>query len=130
MSGMTKSLVISFGLALLSLSVAEAKPMSPASVVTSGRHKLLTDADGRSLYTFDKDQPGKSECTLLCALAWPPFEAPAGAKASGPWSVVTRPTGVTQWAYNGSPLYTYHFDSKPGDIHGDGAEGVWHIAKP
>ncbi|MBB3412110.1 putative lipoprotein with Yx(FWY)xxD motif [Rhizobium sp. BK316] len=130
MSGMTKSLVISFGLALISLSVAEAKPMSPATVVTSGQHKLLADDSGRSLYTFDKDQPGKSECTLLCALAWPPFEAPAGAKASGPWSIVTRPTGVTQWAYNGSPLYTYHFDSNPGDIHGDGAEGVWHLARP
>jgi predicted lipoprotein with Yx(FWY)xxD motif len=130
MSGITKTLIVSLGLALMSSAIAEAKIMSPATVVTSGKQKLLTDADGRSLYTFDKDQPGKSECTLLCALAWPPFEAPAGAKASGPWSVVTRPTGVTQWAYNGSPLYTYHFDSKPGDIHGDGAEGVWHIAKP
>lgn len=130
MSGITKTLIVSFGLALMSSAIAEAKIMSPATVVTSGQQKLLADADGQSLYTFDKDQPGKSACTLLCALAWPPFEAPAGAKASGPWSVVTRPTGVTQWAYNGSPLYTYHFDSKPGDIHGDGAEGVWHIAKP
>lgn len=130
MSGTTKSLVISLGLALISLSAAEAKTASPATVVASGQQKLLADADGQSLYTFDKDQAGKSECTLLCALAWPPFEAPAGAKASGPWSVVTRPTGITQWAYNGSPLYTYHFDSKPGDVHGDGAEGVWHLAKP
>ena len=130
MSAMTRTLFVSLGLALMSASLAEAKTMSPAAVATIGQHKLLTDADGQSLYTFDKDQPGKSECTLLCALAWPPFEAPAGAKASGPWSIVTRPTGVTQWAYNGSPLYTYHFDSQPGDVHGDGAEGVWHVARP
>lgn len=130
MSAMTRTLVISLGLALMSASLAEAKTMSPAAVATIGQHKLLTDSDGQSLYTFDKDQPGKSACTLLCALAWPPFAAPAGAKASGPWSVVTRPTGVTQWAYNGSPLYTYHFDSKPGDVHGNGAEGVWHLARP
>lgn len=97
MSAMTRTLFVSLGLALLSTSLAEAKTMSPAAVATVGQHKLLTDADGQSLYTFDKDQPGKSECTLLCALAWPPFEAPAGAKASGPWSIVTRPTGVTQW---------------------------------
>ncbi|GAA3114934.1 hypothetical protein GCM10010520_68430 [Rhizobium viscosum] len=130
MSAMTRTLFVSLGLALMSASLAEAKTMSPAAVATIGQHKLLTDADGQSLYTFDKDQPGKSECTLLCALAWPPFEAPAGAKASGHWSIVTRPTGVTQWAYNGAPLYTYHFDSQPGDVHGDGAEGVWHVARP
>ena len=130
MSGTVKTLTVSLGFALMSASLAEAKPISPATVVTSGQQKLLADADGRSLYTFDKDQPGKSNCTLLCAVAWPPFVAPAGAKASGPWSVVARSTGVKQWAYKGSPLYTYHFDSKRGDVHGDGAEGVWHLAKP
>ncbi|MCV9945089.1 hypothetical protein [Rhizobium sp. BT-175] len=125
-----KSVVISLGLALISLSAAEAKIASPATVVTSGQQRLLADDNGRSLYTFDKDQPGKSACTLLCALAWPPFVAPAGAKSSGPWTVVTRPTGVNQWAYNGAPLYTYRFDSMRGDIRGDGAEGVWHLVRP
>ncbi|MEZ2210009.1 hypothetical protein AAE029_10090 [Sinorhizobium sp. CB7] len=104
--------------------------MSPASVVMSGRAKILADGDGRSLYTFDKDHPGKSACTLLCAVAWPPFIAPVGATAHGKWSLVRRPSGVSQWAYNGSPLYTYRFDSKRGDVRGDGAEGVWHVAKP
>lgn len=130
MSRPTRALIFAVGLALSSSSIAEAKIMPPASFVMIGQQKLLADVNGRSLYTFDKDQPGKSECTLLCALAWPPFVAPVGATASGHWTVVTRPSGVTQWAYDGSPLYTYRFDSKRGDIRGDGAEGVWHVARP
>lgn len=126
----TRTLFICVGLALMPASIAEAKAMSPAKVTTIEQRKLLTSAEGKSLYTFDKDHSGKSACTLLCAIAWPPFEAPAGAVASGRWSIVARPTGITQWAYRGAPLYTYRFDFKRGDVHGDGAEGVWHLARP
>lgn len=130
MSRLIAASMLTLSLALGASSMAEAKTASHASVAMNGPAKVLTDSNGRSLYIFDKDQPGRSECTLLCAVAWPPFIAPAGAKAHGQWSLVQRPTGVTQWAYHGSPLYTYRFDVKRGDVRGDGAEGTWHVARP
>ncbi|RCW77864.1 putative lipoprotein with Yx(FWY)xxD motif [Phyllobacterium bourgognense] len=125
---MTSMLALS--LALSASSMAYADMAAPARVIMHGQTKILTDAHGWSLYTFDEDQPGKSECTLLCATAWPPFEAPASARTSGHWSLIRRSSGVLQWAYKGSPLYTYRLDFKPGEIRGDGAEGIWHLAKP
>lgn len=33
----------------------------------------LTDQNGMTLYTFDKDRPGESNCYDQCALSWPPY---------------------------------------------------------
>jgi hypothetical protein len=33
---------------------------------------ILVDANGRTLYLFEKDQPNKSECAGACASDWPP----------------------------------------------------------
>ncbi|MCB1351011.1 MAG: hypothetical protein KDK11_21085, partial [Maritimibacter sp.] len=30
----------------------------------------------------------------------------------------------------GMPLYTWVNDTAPGDVTGDGVNGVWHLAKP
>jgi hypothetical protein len=35
-----------------------------------------------------------------------------------------------QVLYNGHPLYRYSGDTAPGDTHGDGIEGKWHVATP
>jgi predicted lipoprotein with Yx(FWY)xxD motif len=126
----TNSVVLGFGLALGLSASANAAPTKTTVAVVQGSERHLENADGRSLYTFGKDAPGKSACNLLCAAAWPPLLAPTGSRASGHWSLVKRESGLTQWAYNGSPLYTYLFDFKPGDVRGDGAEGVWHLARP
>jgi predicted lipoprotein with Yx(FWY)xxD motif len=67
-------------------------------------------------------------CNAECATAWPPFAAPADAKAEGNWSVVTRDDGAKQWALNGKPLYTFAKDERPGDGKGHNAAKVWHIA--
>lgn len=34
------------------------------------------------------------------------------------------------WAYEGKPLYTFIKDKKRDGITGEGAGGVWHLAKP
>ncbi|MBZ9936609.1 hypothetical protein LB518_09905 [Mesorhizobium sp. BR1-1-16] len=117
-------------ISLAGVSVANAKTVEPAKVVTIGKEILLADAKGMTLYTYDKDTAGKSDCTLLCAAAWPPLMAKAGAKASGEWSLVKRANGSMQWAYKGAPLYTYRLDTRPGATSGEGVEGEWHIAKP
>ena len=66
----------------------------------------------------------------VCANTWPPFNAPADAKPSGDWSIVTRKDGSKQWAYKGKALYSYYHDGDPGDAKGDGVNNVWHVAAP
>ena len=92
---------------------------------------MLVDADGRTLYTFDKDTvPGKSACEGGCAANWPAAQADSYDKAAGDWSFVTGADGKRQWAYKGHPLYRFAMDQKPGDATGDGKGGMWHTAKP
>ncbi|MBM7063346.1 hypothetical protein JQX08_21720 [Pseudomonas sp. UL073] len=91
---------------------------------------ILTDHNGMTLYTFDKDSAGKSACNGQCAANWPPLAAAAGAKTDGEWTVVTRDDGGQQWAYKGKPVYTFVQDKKAGDQTGEGKMGVWHVAKP
>ena len=92
---------------------------------------MLVNRSGMTLYTFDKDAAGKSNCNGQCATNWPPLMAAADANAMGDWTIVTRDDGGKQWAYRGKPLYLWIKDQKPGDATGDGfANNSWHIAKP
>ena len=98
-------------------------------VADTGSGKIYTDAKGMTLYTFDKDEAGKTNCYDKCAVAWPPLAAAADAKADGEWTVVDRTDGTKMWAYEGKPVYTYVEDKKAGDMTGEGKGGVWHVAK-
>lgn len=109
---------------------ALAQAMAPAKVADTSKGKALVDAKGMTLYTFDRDAAGKSNCTGQCAQNWPPLMAAANANASGDWSMISREDGSKQWAYKGKPLYTWAKDAKPGDVTGDGVNNVWHIATP
>lgn len=88
---------------------------------------MLTDADGMTLYTFDKDEGGVSTCYDQCAVNWPPYLGSADAKMSEGWTLVERTDGTMQWAYDGKPLYYYVGDAAKGDMTGDGRGGVWHV---
>jgi len=117
--------------AIAALAFAGAAIAAPAKTGDSAKGKVLTDAKGMTLYTFDKDAGGKSACNGPCATNWPPLKASASDKAEGGYTVIKRDDGAMQWAYKGKPLYTWAKDSKPGDITGDGfLNGVWHIAQP
>jgi predicted lipoprotein with Yx(FWY)xxD motif len=87
---------------------------------------VLTDAAGRTVYTFDKDTAGKSNCSGGCLTVWPAFAAKAGAKAEGDFGVIEA-GGARQWSFKGKPLYYYASDAKAGDQLGDGMGGVWHV---
>lgn len=119
---------IAFPLALLLSTAAYA-----AGEVGQGQTSLgtvLTDDKGMTLYTFDKDEAGKSNCADACAQNWPPLAAHAGAMPTGDYSVIKRADGSQQWAYRGKPLYRWSKDAKPGDTTGDGFKEIWHVAKP
>ncbi len=91
--------------------------------------KVLTDAKGMTLYTFDKDEGGVSACYDKCAANWPPLLAEAGAAADDDFALTDRTDGTKQWTYYGKPLYLWVQDTKPGDTTGDGVNKVWHAAK-
>ena len=116
--------------AVLAATCALAQTMAPATVAETGKGRALVDMKGMTLYTFDRDAVGKSNCNGTCAQNWPPLMAAAGTAASGDWSVVTRNDGSKQWAYKGKPLYLWVKDTKPGEVTGDGVNNVWHIAAP
>jgi predicted lipoprotein with Yx(FWY)xxD motif len=103
----------------------------PAMVGDTAKGKALTDHNGMTLYTFDKDSGGKSACNGPCAGNWPPLAATSDAKAEGDYTVIKRDDGSAQWAYKGKPLYTFVKDTKAGDAAGEGLNGnTWHIAAP
>jgi predicted lipoprotein with Yx(FWY)xxD motif len=120
-----------FTAAVLVLGITAALAQAaPATTADTSKGKALVDSKSMTLYVFDRDVTGKSNCNGQCFTNWPPLMAAAGATPSGDWTIVTRDDGGKQWAYKGKPLYNFHKDAKPGDVTGDGVNDVWHIATP
>jgi predicted lipoprotein with Yx(FWY)xxD motif len=102
---------------------------------TSTLGTVLIGSNGRTLYAFDRDTPGVSNCNDACAQTWPPLVLDSGTPTAasgvgGTLSVIARSDGRRQVALNGAPLYFYSGDAAPGDTKGEGVGGVWHAAKP
>ncbi len=114
---------------LASIGAASAQGM-PAMTADTSKGKTLVDPKGMTLYVFDRDAAGKSNCNGPCATNWPPMVAAANASATGDWTILSREDGAKQWAYKGKPLYTWSKDAKAGDVTGDGFNNVWHVATP
>lgn len=106
-----------------------AGPVLADGMAVMEKDGVLTDANGMTLYTFDKDEGGVSACYDKCAENWPPLLAAADAKAEGEYGLTDRTDGSKQWTYDGKPLYLWVKDQKPGDMTGDGVNDVWHTAK-
>ena len=109
---------------------------SSVTVTTSKLGKILTDAQGRTLYLFTKDQTGSSSCTGSCLSVWPAFDstgaAQAGAGAS-PTLLGTATGSAAQVTYNGHALYYYVGDTKAGDTNGQDLNqfgGSWYVVSP
>lgn len=107
-------------------------------VENSNLGKILVDAQGRTLYLFQKDSGTKSACTGACAIAWPPLRA-TGKPVAGTGATASvvgttpRSDGKPQVTYNGHPLYTYQGDQNPGDTNGQGLTafgGGWFALSP
>ena len=110
----------------LSLALLAAPALAEVTAVVE-KDGILTDANGMTLYTFDKDSGGKSACYNDCATNWPPYTAAAGEQMPDGWTRVARDDGTEQWALNGKPLYFYFEDMASGDVNGDGKGDVWHV---
>lgn len=104
---------------------------------SGGRADERENREGFTLYVFlndtldtDGDGVGDSDCNDDCAIAWPPLYADGGATATGDFSIITRDDGTKQWAMNEMPLYFFFRDEVAGDTTGQGAGGVWFVARP
>ena len=105
---------------------AVAATTEPAAMGDTAKGKIWVNTKGMTLYSFDKDVAGKSNCNGECAVEWPPLAAAADSKAAGDWTIVARDDGSKMWAYKGQPLYTFVDDKKAGDVTGDKKDG-FHI---
>ena len=116
---------------LLSTSFAMADDYLGGAVKSAevGGKEILTDSKGMTLYIWDKDAVGVSNCYDQCAVNWPPLLVPASTEVSGDWTLVDRKDSDKKIvAYTGWPLYLWIKDTKPGDTTGDGVGGTWHTA--
>lgn len=98
----------------------------------------LVDGEGLTLYLFDNDEPGVSNCTDDCLANWPPLTVDA---ETGPtWAdgvdgdlvgtIEREDDGSTQVTYDGMPLYFWAADTAPGDVDGQGVNDVWWVVAP
>ena len=118
-------------------------PSAPATTAVvgiraSGLGQTLVDDQGNTLYLFEADKAGKSECNGACTAVWPPYLGGSTVTAgtgvtSDLLSTITRDDGGRQVAYAGHPLYRYAGDHAPGDLAGQGLDqfgAKWYVLGP
>ena len=102
---------------------------------TSDMGTVVTDAEGMTLYRYDKDKASMSMCTGGCAKTWMPVMPEKGSvRAMGleqsKISTVTRADGTKQLTLAGWPLYRYMGDTEAGDMNGQGKGDAWSAITP
>jgi predicted lipoprotein with Yx(FWY)xxD motif len=121
------------GVALIAAGCGGAIPSSnggPATLKLTGSSdgRFLVDQQGHSVYLFEKDQSGESNCGGACAAVWPPLETSTAPRAgsgiaAGALGTIKRGDGDQQVTYHGHPLYYYAADaSTPGKTAGENIE--------
>lgn len=58
---------------------------APAKVADSAKGKVLVDSQGMTLYTFAKDNAGKSVCNGQCLANWVKDSKPGDITGDGGW---------------------------------------------
>lgn len=116
---------------------APAAGSAAVMVADSSLGKILTGANGMTVYLFMPDAQGTPTCASTCAQAWPPLTVADAASLTGGdgldaslLGTAEHPEAGTQVTYNGWPLYYYAADSAPGDTNGQGTGGVWYVVDP
>lgn len=99
-----------------------------------GEH--LVDGRGFTLYVFDDDEPGVSNCTGECLANWPPAAVTSdpswaeGVDGDLVGTIERGDDGSIQLTYDGMPLYLWVADAAPGDATGQGVNEVWWVLAP
>lgn len=106
------------GITLQALGMGQASAMEFSLAEVPRTQIAFADARGMTLYTYDKDSPGKSRCLAACTKFWPPALAPRYARPEGGWTIFKRSDGTRQWQYRGKPVYTFVRDTDIGSVFG------------
>ena len=83
------------------------------SVKSVDKNKVLTDSQGKTLYSADVEKGGRIMCTGTCVTFWHPLDASAAQARTASTDlnlklgVVKRPDGTDQLAVGGKPLYSF-----------------------
>ncbi|MGE4062892.1 MAG: hypothetical protein AB7E79_05950 [Rhodospirillaceae bacterium] len=108
------------GITLSPLGLAAGYSLNKETASKLPREEIaFANAEGMTLYTYDKDSPGKSSCVDECAEMWPPAVPLPGVQPVANWSLIDRPDGSEQWAYKGRPLYSFSGDEDVGSVYGN-----------
>lgn len=97
---------------------------------------ILVGPTGMTLYRFDNDEMGMSNCYDDCATNWPPLTVESadavvpGVNLHGEFGTAERTDGTLQVTYNGSPLYYWAQDAARGDATGEARGEVWWTVTP
>lgn len=94
---------------------------------------VVVDSEGMTLYVFDNDTEGTSNCTGDCATNWPPLTGDVTAGEGideGLIGSTERDDGSMQVTYDGLPLYYFAADQAAGDTNGQGVGGIWWVIAP
>ncbi len=106
------------GITLQALGEGQSSAMAFALTEVPRTQIAFADARGMTLYTYDRDSPGKSRCAAACTQVWSPVSAPRSARSVGDWTVFKRGDGTQQWQYRGKPVYTFVRDTDVGSVFG------------
>jgi predicted lipoprotein with Yx(FWY)xxD motif len=103
-----------------------------ATAEVAGLGKIVVDGNGRTVYVFDKDTPGKSNCEADCLAKWPVVPAGEGTPQlegidASLVGTVTRSDGSKQLSIGGLPVYLFAQDTKAGEAKGQAVGGVWWV---
>jgi predicted lipoprotein with Yx(FWY)xxD motif len=115
-------------------SPAAAAPVVLAQSVGTMGTVLVAASNSHTVYTFNSDTPGVSNCKGGCASTWPPLtvangQTPTGGPGvTGALGTISRDDGSLQVTYKGLPLYFFHSDSQAGDTKGNYTG--WSLVKP
>lgn len=102
---------------------------------------VVTTAQGRTVYMFDRDVKGSagsaavSNCSGACLAAWPAVTTTSEQPrfegvAAGAVGTIVRADGSRQVTLNGYPLYLWKDDVAAGDVKGQGLGNVWWALDP
>jgi predicted lipoprotein with Yx(FWY)xxD motif len=97
---------------------------------------ILTDGQGRTLYLFEEDKDGHSQCFGACARVWPPALTTSATPVAGAGlsaaklTTTRRGRSRRQLVYNGHPLYRMDADVRAGQMAGEGFLGTWWVVSP
>ena len=131
--GLTAALLAGAG----GTATAALDPNDPAPVEASvmdlgGGRYGLQNSFGQQFYVYDKDAPGTSNCLGKCAQTWVPVYGTERSPKSiaRTWTLIRRPDGYGQWAYNGQPLYTFGYGADAAPPAEADLQGHWHLLVP